>query len=164
MRGARLMLLTMAASAGCGLTACTTVTHHIVSADQKAFECSQIHAGDPRAPQIMAYDSGSKVETNIQTAGSTAIMTVHDRENARATGVAAEAGRYPETCVADGRDDDHVTVHQVPNPLLVGAVVGAAVGAAATKTGEGAVAGAAIGATIVHAATDGRKGPHHDDH
>ena len=57
-----------------------------------------------KTPQIMTYDTGSKVETHVKTFPDGATMTVQDRQANKATGVDATVGKRPYSCYADGQD------------------------------------------------------------
>ena len=76
------------------------------SAAQAAESCIADIEGGKKAPQIMTYDTGSKVETHIKTFPDGAAMTVQDRQNNKATGVDATVGKRPYSCYADGHDHD----------------------------------------------------------
>lgn len=106
MRASQLILAGMLATAGLALGGCETVT--IAERDQTAAQaadaCVADIEGGKKAPQIMTYNTTSKVETHVQTFPDGAAMTVQDRQANKATGVDIKVGDRPYSCNADGRD------------------------------------------------------------
>ena len=106
MKASQSILTGVSALALLAMTACapTVYVDSTVSARQAAQECVEDIESSKKAPQIMTYNSETKVETHVQTFPDGATMTVQDKDNNKVTGVDAKLGERPYSCYANGRD------------------------------------------------------------
>lgn len=110
MKASNILMAGLSLGAIISLSGCASVyVERTRAAEQAAQECLNEIESSKKAPQIMTYNSDSKVETHVQTYPDGASMTVQQHGTNKVTGVDTKVGERPYSCNANGRDYNGVT-------------------------------------------------------
>jgi len=107
MKAAHVFMLGIGSGLAALLSGCahqTVYVEHTKTAEQAMQGCVADIDPSKKPPQIMTYNTDTKLETHVQTYGDGAAMVVKDESNNKATGVDTVVGERPYSCNANGKD------------------------------------------------------------